>query len=347
MADFILRAGIEFRPRDIDTRAIRDAVGRTIANTVLNIDRVRVNQRAVRQQIANAVRNVSVTLNSNNFRINENQLTNTLRRALQAASQNLQVDLQTPLQQAVNRIRIRLTGRNFIIDRRSVMNQIKQALAGGGALNVSPNVNLGGAQGQLGSFNTLINQTGTNLNNLGTAFAQGGANAEGFGSRIAQITARFTTYLVSLRAVLAAQQAFTNSLQVIFDFDAALSSLQRVLQDTPQQLAAVSDGIFEIARATGRGFEDVTTSLNNFVRQGISTEEALIRTRDALVAVNVTELDANNATRFLTSSIRVFANEVRNGEEALDILVTTADNAATNAGEVGQAFLRSASAPRS
>lgn len=181
---------------------------------------------------------------------------------------------------------------------------------------------------------------------VASSFQGAGSSAQLFGSRLVEVTGRFAAYAVALRIVLGVQQAFAASLRTIVEFDSVLQDLQKVLNETPAGLQRLSDGIFEAARNTGRGIDEVAASLNTFVRQGLNVEDALARTQSALIATNISELDVAESTKLLTSALKIFGDELQNDIEVLDILSITADNAATNAAEVGRAFIRSASAAK-
>lgn len=181
---------------------------------------------------------------------------------------------------------------------------------------------------------------------VASSFQNAGSSAEIFGSRLVQVTGRFAAYALALRVVLGVQQAFSASLRTIVEFDSVLQDLQKVLNETPAGLQRLSDGIFEAARNTGRGIDEVAASLNTFVRQGLEVNEALARTQSALIATNISELDVTESTKLLTSALKIFGDELQSDIQVLDILSITADNAATNAAEVGRAFIRSASAAK-
>ncbi len=181
---------------------------------------------------------------------------------------------------------------------------------------------------------------------LTNVLRQSGSSAEVFGARLGQITARFGQYLISVRAIIAAQQLFSATLDSIVRFDSVIQDLNKVLNATPQELARVSEGLFDVARNTSRSFDEVSTAFGTFVRAGLGVEDALERAEAALVATNISELNAADSTRLITSALQVFGDSLENPIEFLDRLSVTADNAATTAGAVGQAFLRSASAAR-
>ena len=184
------------------------------------------------------------------------------------------------------------------------------------------------------------------MRQLTSALNQSGTSAEVFGARLGQIISRFTQYLVAVRALIAAQQLFSASLNSIVEFDSVIQNLNQVLNTTPQRLQEVSQGLFDVAEQSARSFGEVAEAVGIFVRAGDTIPQALEKARAALIATNISELQAADATRLITSALQVFRDELEDPIEFLDKLSVTADNAATTAGAVGQAFLRSASAAR-
>jgi TP901 family phage tail tape measure protein len=169
-----------------------------------------------------------------------------------------------------------------------------------------------------------------NINDqLGFSFLNTGFGAESFGQRIAIITARFAAYLVSIRAILAVQQAFRASLESIVEFDNILQDLRKVVSDTPEGLQRLSESLFQVARDTGRSIQDAADSFNIFIRQGLSTEEALQKTEAALQATAISTLNQDEATKLITASMRIFSNELSSTTELLDLISVTGDRAAT------------------
>jgi TP901 family phage tail tape measure protein len=196
----------------------------------------------------------------------------------------------------------------------------------------------------LKDYHSQVSQSDKATINYLKLLKQGAGGAEEFGAKIGQITTRFGAYLVSLKALFAIQRAFNESLEFIFKFDDALQDLQKVLKATPQGLEDVTGSLFKLAQATGNSVTQVAESFNVFIRTGQGVTKALEQTNAALIAVNISELNVTDSTKLVTSTMRVFGDELRNEIEALDILSVTADNAATSAGEIGRAVLRSGAA---
>lgn len=178
---------------------------------------------------------------------------------------------------------------------------------------------------------------------VASSFQGAGLSAESFGARLLTITARFGTYLVAIKAVLAVQQAFRGSLDAIVEFDNVLQDLRKVVQDTPAGLSQLSESLFGVAKRTGGALNDVAGALNSFVRQGGTVEDALRKTEAAMIATNISELKQDEATKLITASSKIFGAELRNEIQALDIISVAADKTAAQADEISRAFIQTAS----
>lgn len=356
MADFILSAGVKFNPRDVDTKAIREAVSKAVANARLSISRATFGRDA-KSSLQKSFSNIS-------FQVGKAKFAAEARRNLRDsfATINFNVSQARFGRESINGLRSQFSSLPFTVGKAKLSSKAQKQTAGGGAAGQASkateatNRSVSASQRAVQAFrdqtiglqalltNTTSAQRGTQ--EYLRLLAQGGTTAQAFGAKIAQITTRFGAYLISLKALFAVQQAFSNSLRVIFEFDSALSNLQKVLKETPEGLQAVTRGLFEVAQSTGQSVTEAADSVGIFVRAGLDLEDALERTRIALVATNVTELSVAESTKFVTSAIQVFGAELANATEAVDILSFTADRFATTAGEVGRAFLRTASSAK-
>jgi TP901 family phage tail tape measure protein len=328
MADFVLRAGVEFVPDARSRRSIKRIVNESLANLEARIAKARL-LRSAQTQLRRSFREISFTINKVTLgakaqRSIQSQV-NKLLGAAGGAAAGGAAQQNKALSASFDDV-----GRSANIAATGVTNNARQLR------NVRQQV----------SSNTDANQNLARSNKgVQSSFQGAGLSAENFGARIVTITARFAAYLVSIRAILAVQQAFRASLDSIVEFDNVLQDLRKVIDETPAGLARLSEGIFDVAQRTGASLDEVSVSLNTFVRQvgGADIEGALRKTEAALIAVNISELNANESTKFITSTLKIFGEEISNEIQALDLLSITADNAATTAGEVGRAFTRAAS----
>jgi TP901 family phage tail tape measure protein len=350
--DILLRAGITFNANDVDTTAIKDALIRALSSGI-TLQNLKLGTEAKRN-LKEAIQNVQFRIDSVRF---GRKAFTSLRKSLRESGTGIVIDNAKFSAGAIAQLNKQLSG-----EVTATVSGIRQPARGGGrqasaasrrgtrASRQATDANRQQAQ----SVRDLIAQqrqfilTSTpaeraTLNFLQT-IKQGSTSLEGFGAKIAQITTRFTAYLLSLRLLFAAQQAFNNSLKVIFEFDNAIQDLAKVVDQSEISLGNLSNRLFEVAQRTGNAVTAVAESFGVFIRQGNGAEEALRRTEAALIAVNVSELSVSESTRLITSTLQVFGSEIDNAIQALDLLSVTADNAGTSAGEVARGILRSGAA---
>lgn len=353
--DFILSAGVRFDPRDIDTKQIRKAITTAIQNMRVNLS---IRQATVRREAITSVNRIfsdklRIHLSAKNFSFNQGAILARLGKALRGVEKEFKLKvgfdkahLRAQVTQALKELGVTVPAKVKL--QKPTQTETARQVQPTGQLVAEQEVqnmaNLVRVQRDLQQITPPLLRGQAQLSQI---LKNSGVSAEFFGGKIAQVTTRFAAYAVSIRGIFALQNAFNNSLRAIVEFDNVLADLQKVLQQTPQNLSATADAMFRVADETGRTFNDVAVSLNTFARQGLgSVEQALEFTRAALIATNVTELSSAEATRFLTTVTRVYSDEARDLEGVLDILTVTADNAATTAQGLAQAFVRSGAAAK-
>lgn len=345
--DILLRAGVTFSPRDVDARAVRQAVVRSLATTRVQINRVTLGRDA-RTSLQESIRRLRIRVDSA-----------TIGRAGQTSLKTnfsniaFRINNATFSAQAIRQLQAQLSQVNATI-------RPQPGVAGGPIGQVDPQSagRIRELEGRLARLQNQVRAT----NDQFSRFNRGAAGAAvatrqlsaatnstntglaGFGNNIAKITARFSAYLISLRLILGVQQAFNASLEVIFRFDSAIQDLAKVLNDLDRTLPVASQGILDLAANTGAAFDEISASVGTFVRAGLEIEEALSRAEVAIRATQVSELALNEATKVITTSLQVFGDEVRDAGEALDVISFISDRAATSADEVARAIIRSGAA---
>ena len=369
-AKFLIQGGIQFSPKDIDTKAIRQAISNSVATSKLSVTRA-VFSRQSKETLKESFATIAFQISKAKF---NQQAKTSLRDDFQSIA--FAIGKAKFSQSAKNQLRSEFSGIPFTLNNLRIGAKAQRVLGGttaGAARGAAAGTTAAAtgaatgaatqgasaatvAQNAVQSFrnqsialravldNTTAAERGTQ--NYLRLLAQGGTSAEAFGAKIAQITTRFTAYLISLKAIFAVQQAFNNSLKVIFDFDSSLQDLQKVLNETPKGLENISRGLFQVAQATGQAVSGAAQTFGVFIRAGLDVEESLKRTQAALIAANVTELNVEESTQFVTAALQVFKDELSSATEAIDLLSVAGDNAATTAGEIARAFFRSASSAK-
>jgi TP901 family phage tail tape measure protein len=148
--------------------------------------------------------------------------------------------------------------------------------------------------------------------------------------------------------------AFGASVGIINGVQNALSSLvrtgievQKILADiaaisgaTGRELQNLSDGIFDVARNTAQSFQTATQAALEFSRQGLSVEETIKRTNDALTLSRFTGLSAADSVDTLTAAFNSFQETGITTAEILNKLIAVDSAYAVSAADLAKAISR-------
>ena len=125
-----------------------------------------------------------------------------------------------------------------------------------------------------------------------------------------------------------------------------LTDINVVLNTTATNLEKFGNGLFKVARNTSQTLEVAAEAALEFSRQGLSMEETLKRTNDALILTRLTGMKAADAVKGLTAAVNGFADvgltttQIINKLAAVDVkFAVSADdlvNALARAGAVAQ-----------
>jgi len=125
-----------------------------------------------------------------------------------------------------------------------------------------------------------------------------------------------------------------------------LTDINVVLGTTASNLQKFGDSLFKVARNTSQALEVAAEAALEFSRQGLSMEETLKRTNDALILTRLTGLKAADSVKGLTAAVNGFADagltttQIINKLAAVDVkFAVSADdliNALARAGAVAQ-----------
>lgn len=148
-----------------------------------------------------------------------------------------------------------------------------------------------------------LNRIGRDINDIDKSLAAANARVIAFGASVSVITAVST----------AVKKMVTDFIEV----EKSLVDINSIFDLTKNRLGQFSDSLFDIARNTGSAFKEASDAAKEFSRQGLSVDETLRRTRDALILYRTTGLDAAKAVSGLTAAVNTFAKE---GLTTTDIL---------------------------
>ncbi len=133
------------------------------------------------------------------------------------------------------------------------------------------------------------------------------AQANEFTKSLEASNARVIAFGASVGIINAVSDAFKGLVSETIKFEKTLADINVILNASNQGIQAFGDNLFKVAKNTAQGFNVVATAALEFSRQGLSMEETLKRTNDALILTRLTSLKAEEAVAGLTAAVNAFA----------------------------------------
>ena len=217
-------------------------------------------------------------------------------------------------------------------------------------------------QADLQALNNEFQTTGTlsqdsqvKLNALANAYNQVGAavkksetEMKSSKGTLKDIVSGFAKFQLAAMLVMKPLQwirsALTSLNETLVKTEDAVIALQRVLPTGSATDDEISSKVYDIAQRNGQTFENVSQIATNFARTGMSWADTIKATEAAVLALNVAELDAEEATTGLIAILSQFNLEASDLETVIDKLNKTADNFPVTTEKILAALQRTGSA---
>ena len=146
--------------------------------------------------------------------------------------------------------------------------------------------------------------------------------------------------MVPLQAIRQAWQSLNDTLVETED---RIIAIQRVVKENITN-GEMAKELYDIAIAYGQTFENVSEIATNFARSGLSWNDTIEATKSAVLALNVAELDATEATEGLLAIMAQFNLSTNDLENIIDKLNKTSDNYLVTTEKILKALQRTGSA---
>ncbi len=128
-----------------------------------------------------------------------------------------------------------------------------------------------------------------------------------------------------MKPLRALQDALASINETLVKTEDSVIALQRVLPQGSATDGEISSRLYKIAQDYGQTFDNVSQIAENFARTGMSWADTIKATEAAVLALNVAELDATEASEGLISILTQFNKETSDLTEVVDKLNKTAD----------------------
>lgn len=195
-----------------------------------------------------------------------------------------------------------------------------------------------------------VNRLDVKLQELQTGFAETRAEATNFHGSLSEIVGGFLKFQIAARLVMIPLQAikkmWTSINETLTKTEDAVVALQRILNNDNLSNKDISGKMYDLAQKYGQTFENVNDIAQNFARTGMSWNETIKATEAALLALNVAELDATQASDGMIAIMQQFGYEASELTSIIDILNKTADNYAVTTDKLLTALQRTGSSAK-
>ena len=165
------------------------------------------------------------------------------------------------------------------------------------------------------------------LKRLQADFAETRTGAKNLHGSLKDIVSGFMKFQLAATLVMKPLQLMKNAYddlnETLVETEKRIVALRRVAGDSANATA-----LYDLAQKYGQTFDIVADVVENLVKSGYTWEESLKAAEPALLAINVAELDAAQATEGLIAIVKQYEMELEDLNYIQGVLNKTADNAA-------------------
>jgi TP901 family phage tail tape measure protein len=145
-------------------------------------------------------------------------------------------------------------------------------------------------------------------------------------SSLLRNAATFLKWQVPMQAVMSSVQAFSAGFAGAMKVDRQFATLRAVFNGTAEEAQKLKNGTLELAAAEGRSSEEAMATAIRWSRLGLTKNQVLQATKVSLVAANVAEIDAAEATEKLSAIYATFKLNVGDLGTVLNRLNSISNN---------------------
>lgn len=197
-------------------------------------------------------------------------------------------------------------------------------------------------------YNNKVIQATASLQDFKAEVASTKTEAKNMHGTLQDTVSGFLQFQLSAMLVMKPLQMIRSALssinETLVKTEDAVITLQRVLPSNSASDSEISSRLYKIAQDYGQTFENVSQIATNFARTGMSWADTIKATEAAVLALNVAELDATQASDGMIAILTQFGIKAENLTLVVDKLNITADNAAVTTDKLLAALQRTGSA---
>ena len=161
-------------------------------------------------------------------------------------------------------------------------------------------------------------EAGGKVRALGTGLSKATVNADEFSKSLEASNARVIAFGASAGLIMGVERAMKAMVKASLQVEKALADVNIIMNLNNKSLQQFSKGMFKVAKETAQSFDTVAEATTEFARQGLSMENTLIRTKDALILTRLTGMQAADSVKSLTAAVNSFNKEGLTSTEVIN-----------------------------
>ena len=198
-----------------------------------------------------------------------------------------------------------------------------------------------GTKSSRDKLNTELNNITTAFGNQQKAMQRTVKDGDSLSSSLTKAAYKMMLWKVAGDIVFGTLKKFEEAKQYGEDLNKELTKLQFVTGQSSESVYKVAQGYNTLAAEMHVTTLEVAQGSLEWARQGKTAQESLDLTRESIKLAKLGNLDAAQATEYLTSTLNGFKLEAKDAASVVDKLIQLDNNYATSAGEIASALQRS------
>jgi TP901 family phage tail tape measure protein len=171
--------------------------------------------------------------------------------------------------------------------------------------------------------------------------------ADEFTKSMEAANARILAFGASMAIINGVADAFKGMVRNMVEVEKSLADINVVMGLSAKNLDQFSDGLFKVAKETGQAFRVAADAATEYARQGLSVEESLKRTRDALILTRLTGMDSAEAVKALTAAMNTYGSQIKDTTQLVSKFAAVDVQFAVSAEDFADAIARTGQAAKS
>lgn len=167
-----------------------------------------------------------------------------------------------------------------------------------------------------------------------------GSVTKDFDSNLQRAEKRIISFTSIAGVIYTVQKGFMELVKSTIEVEKSLIDINVIAQTSTREIKKFGDELFKIARDTGQTFSSVAKAATELSRQGLSLQETLKRTNDALVLTRLSGLGAEDAVSSLTATINSFSKSMLTSTDIVNKFAAVDAKFAVSSADLAEAVKR-------